>query len=196
MSNVTELYPVQGGRPSAPLQPWERDARPGHDTGPAWEAFVIFRDMGPTRKVERVAEQLGKRASGLSRWTTRDDWWARAAAYDRYQDAKARDKLDSMKYRVLERLAMIARRGEAVLLEALAQTDPSTLSPQDIAAFARTFVELERSVYFPKEAPDANLTAAVNIIMDPNVLSPATATMDSWQHPPAPPQEWIDAEEA
>lgn len=87
---------------------WERQAG---ESDKAFEAFVVFRDLGPTRSLADVCRNrtgrvpkgyqkgTGNRAKGLSaikRWSTKYQWVARATAYDANQDAirqAARDKV-------------------------------------------------------------------------------------------------------
>lgn len=63
----------------AKLQPWDR--RPD-ESGPAFEAFALYRDAGPGRTVATVASECHKGVSILNRWSQRHDWVDRAAAYD------------------------------------------------------------------------------------------------------------------
>jgi hypothetical protein len=59
--------------------PWER--RPG-ELARAYEAFRIYRDVGPTRKVEPMAETFGVATKTVTRWSSQYHWLERAAAWD------------------------------------------------------------------------------------------------------------------
>lgn len=61
------------------LQAWDRRAA---ESAKAFEAFVVYRDGGATRSVERVAETLQKDHTFLRKWSARHEWVSRAAAYD------------------------------------------------------------------------------------------------------------------
>lgn len=61
------------------LKPWDR--QPG-ETSKAYEAFSIYRDMGPKRNVRSVAEALGKSGTLITGWSGKYGWVARAAAWD------------------------------------------------------------------------------------------------------------------
>ena len=58
---------------------WER--QPG-ESGPAFEAFAAYRDMGEKRTISAVARQLNKSGTLCHRWKLKYDWRARADAYD------------------------------------------------------------------------------------------------------------------
>lgn len=63
----------------AELDPWDR--QPG-ETSKAYEAFSIYRDMGAQRTVRGTAEHLNKSLQLIAGWSGKNDWVARAAAWD------------------------------------------------------------------------------------------------------------------
>lgn len=71
-------------------KPWQRRTKPtaGYksESSVAFEAFKIYRDLGPGRSHPRVAELLGKHVSLISGWSRRHSWIARAAEFDAEQD--------------------------------------------------------------------------------------------------------------
>lgn len=80
----------------AELDPWDR--QPG-ETSKAYEAFSIYRDMGANRTVRGTAEALTKSEQLIKGWSGKNNWVARAAAFDSipgkavaeaYQDMAAR----------------------------------------------------------------------------------------------------------
>lgn len=63
---------------------WER--QPG-ESAQAFDAFRIYRDLGPDgRSTAKVAQACGKNVSLINRWSSRNLWQARVAAYDAEQD--------------------------------------------------------------------------------------------------------------
>jgi hypothetical protein len=73
--------------PDKPL-PWERQPE---ESDPAWEAFVIYRDMlviehdgaiSGRRSIREVARREGKAASLMDKWSVRHKWRLRVEAYD------------------------------------------------------------------------------------------------------------------
>jgi len=63
----------------AELDPWDR--QPG-ETSKAYEAFSIYRDMGANRTVRGTAEALTKSEQLIKGWSGKNNWVARAAAFD------------------------------------------------------------------------------------------------------------------
>jgi hypothetical protein len=66
---------------------WERDPR---ESPKAFQAFALYRDLGPDRTLRRVADQLGKSLSLIERWSSAWAWRDRVQAYDAYLDRKMR----------------------------------------------------------------------------------------------------------
>lgn len=60
-------------------RPWERKKG---ESEQAYEAFDLYLKMGTERGVYKVASQLGKSGTLISRWSVRWDWSERARAYD------------------------------------------------------------------------------------------------------------------
>jgi hypothetical protein len=62
--------------------PWEREAK---ESAKAFEAFSAYRDMGPVRSINNVAERLGKHSSLISGWSSKHSWVKRVRAWDDHQ---------------------------------------------------------------------------------------------------------------
>lgn len=58
-----------------PARPW--NMRPD-ETAKAYQAFEVYRDMGPERSLERVGKALAKTRQALDGWSQRFEWTARA----------------------------------------------------------------------------------------------------------------------
>src|SRR5215211_3673678 len=63
---------------------WEQ--QPG-ESARAYEAFALYRDMGPDRSLAKVAQMLGKSKTLLSRWSSEHAW------VDRVKALEARDEM-------------------------------------------------------------------------------------------------------
>jgi len=66
--------------------------QPG-ETGPAWAAFILYRDMGPSRSHVRTTEALGRPpgyVGMLTKWSRINGWVERVNAWDSHQDDVAR----------------------------------------------------------------------------------------------------------
>jgi len=73
-----------------PEHPWER--RPV-ESSEAFAAFVLYRDLGPSRKLAEV--QRMRQASGrtqLERWSSWHEWVARCSAWDAECDRNQRER--------------------------------------------------------------------------------------------------------
>jgi len=56
------------------------------ETTPAWEAFRLYRDLGPRRSLRIASSEVGKSLGLLSRWSSRHKWVERCAAWDLEQE--------------------------------------------------------------------------------------------------------------
>lgn len=120
---------------------WER--QPG-ESGPAFEAFAAYRDMGEKRTISAVAKQLNKSGTLCHRWKLRYDWRARADAYDASIAEEARREAISKRKEMQKRHIKISMQLQAKALEALKSMQPAEMTPKDIKEFLRLATELER----------------------------------------------------
>jgi hypothetical protein len=99
------------------------------ESGPAYEAFRVFLELGPGRSVAEVVRRLGKRESLIWRWVTRHDWRHRAWLWDAHrageEEAAVRDQREAV---LRDRLADLDRMGRACLafFRTLIRRDPET----------------------------------------------------------------------
>lgn len=73
--------------------PWTR--RDG-ESGPAYEGFKTYLELGPNRSIVKVADALGKARQTIEGWSSRHGWVERVRAYDRYTETAASDGLIHM----------------------------------------------------------------------------------------------------
>ncbi len=122
-------------------KPWEQ--QPG-ESGPAFEAFSTYRDLGPGRTVSAVVEKLQKSDSLLRRWKNRWDWRQRATAYDASIAEEARRKVVKDRRDMESRHIGIAMQLQKKALEALSVLEAEEMTPKDIKEFIKMATELER----------------------------------------------------
>jgi hypothetical protein len=86
---MQQLDPDEGER-----APWDRQPAEGSK---AYAAFLRYRELGPDRSIPKVCQQYAEYARSialLKRWSVRNHWLARAAAWDldqrRHRDAALR----------------------------------------------------------------------------------------------------------
>lgn len=79
---------------------WERQPK---ESAQAWEAFVIYRDLGYRRSTAKVARRLGKSTTLIEGWCARWNWVARSDAYlEHLDEANRREREEGI--RVLHEL--------------------------------------------------------------------------------------------
>lgn len=164
--NRTKPYPLTPGR-----NPWERQKR---ETGPAWEAFTVYRTMGATRTLIAVSRELGKHETLIQRWGKVWRWNERVDLWDREQMARleddAADSLAEMKARHREQAkalqgiglakfaAFVDKQGE-ILTDKLAE-----VSITEARRLVDVGVRMERQTYGEKLDDDAE--GEVESLMD------------------------------
>jgi hypothetical protein len=115
------------------------------ESSKAFQAFVLWRDMGDTRSYPAVARKLSKSRTLIKRWGSKFRWQERLREHLQYQDA---ERLDSQRKAIEE---MNSRHINASilfqdkLLERLKSIDISTLAPRDLVRMYEVAVAVERS---------------------------------------------------
>lgn len=129
----------------ANMYPWERLENEG--TKP-YEAFAIYRDMGRERGIRKVAAELGKSETLISRWSGKFDWVKRAAAWDDEQDRIAREiaqKEQAEEIRKMrKRHSELAKKMMDKAEEALAAIPQGDIKAADISRMVDVASKLER----------------------------------------------------
>ena len=141
-------------------KPFER--QPG-ETGKAWKAFLIYRDLGVDRTLRRTAEIYHERNGlqsktetverNLQEWSRKQGWRVRVEEYDRELD-KARQREAFRQVRIMRNrhisLAQSVQELAAVELKkwlkrATDAEDISVVAVVDILKAMKTGVEVERA---------------------------------------------------
>jgi hypothetical protein len=65
------------------MKSYEQHSKEGPE---AYHAFTIYRDMGVERSTAKVGQKLGKSKALMDRWSSKNQWVERVAAYDVDQD--------------------------------------------------------------------------------------------------------------
>lgn len=128
---------------------WERLK---NETDPAWEAFVLYRDMGVQRTRKAVGKHLGKHVQGLQLWASEFKWVERARAWDAEKDkVRLKGELsaieDMRKRQVQLALTMQQIAGQELLKMAKAARDKGeqmTLDPDVVLKLVKEGTTLER----------------------------------------------------
>lgn len=123
------------------VEVWER--QPG-ESGPAYVAFCVYRDMGPTRTLRRVRDLHGKSWQTLSGWSKKHAWVTRTQAFDREQDRLWRIELADARRRMAERHAKLAEAAERKVARWLRDADPSKFTTGDATRLMDVAIKTSR----------------------------------------------------
>lgn len=114
------------------------------ETPKAWQAFVVYRDMGYKRSIAKAAREIGITPSLAERWSTKYGWVARVQAYDDYIERLKREKQGKGLLEMEERQAREAMLLQQKGLEMLKQLEPDTASWSDAVKLIIEGAKLER----------------------------------------------------
>lgn len=120
---------------------WERQEG---ESGQAWEAFSLYRDLGEKRTVTEVVRQLQKSRSLIDRWKVRWYWEKRVLAYDNYLSKEALAEAVKEKREMSKRHLSISAHLQKFAMDALKEKTASDASVKDIKEVLKLAVELER----------------------------------------------------
>lgn len=120
---------------------WDRQP---DETAKAFEAFCVYRDLGPGRSIPQVGQKLGKSEGTLEPWSSKYEWVKRATAWDAEQDRRAREAQIKEIVAMRKRHAKIAAKALEKVSAALECVDPENVSNSDIARLMDVASKLER----------------------------------------------------
>jgi hypothetical protein len=117
--------------------PWLRHYSCG-ETSRAYEAFSVYRELGPSRTLGRAAEQLRPQSTPqrLARWSEEWAWRRRADAWDNEQERLRAEQMAERRREANETIhqlgvSMLVRVGQR--LQALNEQEARLLSVPDLA---------------------------------------------------------------
>lgn len=123
------------------ILPWDRQHS---EPEKAYGYFVLYRDLGRTRTVAKVATEVNKSRDYLHKLATVWKWVQRAQAWDREEDRLYVEGLAEQRRDMAKRHARIASALQAKLVTRLQNLDPSKLSPGDVARWLEVATRVER----------------------------------------------------
>ena len=125
----------------AALEPWERQPE---ETAKAFEAFAVYRDMGIERSIRKVGQHLGKSATQIAEWSSKNNWVERCAAWDTEQDRIARREQAKAIKAMRNRHAGIAKALIVKAGRALNRIPDDEIKASDISRMVEVASKLER----------------------------------------------------
>lgn len=121
-------------------KPWERQQ--GESTQ-AFEAFDLYCKMGTERSIRKVAQELGKSSTLMSRWSSAWSWQSRSREYDnelkRREFAEAQKAQKKMQERQIQTAMLLQKKA----VQALDKLQVEDLAPKDILRFISEGAKLE-----------------------------------------------------
>lgn len=124
-----------------PPEPWERQKG---ETSRAYEAFGIYRDMGPGRSINKTAQKLSKNRTTIADWSVKYEWVKRTAAWDAEQDRIARQsQIDEIK-KMRKRHTDLATAMLVKSAKALQRIPEDEIKATDISRMVDVASKLER----------------------------------------------------
>lgn len=122
-------------------KPWERQTG---ESEKAFEAFVVYRDLGCDRSISKVVQKLNKSHALIARWSGQWNWSERVRLYDNELEKQAFDEAVKERRAMSERHIKIAMQMQKKALEALQLLSVKDMSPRDIKDYIKTATEIER----------------------------------------------------
>ena len=126
---------------SSDAKPWERQ---DGESAKAYQAFCKYLDMGEKRSIRAVAQQLGKSATLMARWSSTWHWPDRVAEYEADLRRLAYKKAQNDAEKMAKRHINIALRMQEKALAALSATKPEYIQVRDMITLLREATKLER----------------------------------------------------
>lgn len=126
---------------SSDAKPWERQ---DGESAKAYQAFCKYLDMGEKRSIRAVAQQLGKSATLMARWSSTWHWPDRVAEYEADLRRLAYKKAQNDAEKMAKRHINIALKMQEKALAALNATKPEYIQVRDMITLLREATKLER----------------------------------------------------
>ena len=134
-----------------------------HESAKQYEYFKTFLDLGALRTIPKVQQKCSKSASYLSKLSIRNDWLARADAYDRYIDEITRkENIEAIKksnkenIQLAQAIKFVVGKKAKVLIDKIKAAGDDTKSLDEVIneipwnvlpQLTNTAVDIERKAY-------------------------------------------------
>jgi hypothetical protein len=123
------------------IEPWERQQG---ETAKAYEAFVIYRDMGLERSLAKVGRRLGISTKYIERLSKRWRWRERTRAFDgRIERVQTEDAIEAAEKANRRHIAE-SQQMQGAVLKFLKEFDPQKLKAADVPVWMKAAIDIER----------------------------------------------------
>jgi hypothetical protein len=113
------------------------------ESGPAFQAFRSYRELGSARSTRRVAQELGKSKALVQRWSSRWRWQERIHAWEDEQDRRRESDLRAVE-EMARRHATIACAAQERVVERLAALTADDLAAMSFGELVKAFATAVR----------------------------------------------------
>lgn len=122
---------------------WERMPE---ETSKQFEAFSIFRDIGPSRSISGVANLWSESGatSRLREWARKNKWHQRVIDYDEHMDRIMVVSHEEEIKKMVVRHAREAKLFQSKVHDRLENINPDELKPHELIKWYETAVKIER----------------------------------------------------
>lgn len=122
-------------------QPWERQKG---ESAQAFEAFFLYLEMGASRSLRAVSQELGKSKTLIDRWSRTYKWVERCRAWDNHLQYEAKKAAITEVRNMTKRHVTMAQRIQNAAMLALKELGSDMINPKNFAAIVKLATELER----------------------------------------------------
>lgn len=122
-------------------QPWERQKG---ESAQAFEAFLVYLQMGPKRTITAVGKRLVKSRNLIDRWKERWNWPERVRAWDNHLQQEAKKAAITEVRNMTRRHITMAQQIQNAAMLALKELGSDMVNPKNFAAIVKLATELER----------------------------------------------------
>ena len=156
-------------------QPWERQKG---ESAQAFEAFFLYLEMGASRSLRAVSQELGKSKTLIDRWSRTYKWVERCRAWDNHIQHEAKKAAITEVRNMTKRHVTMAQQIQNAAMLALKELGSDMVNPKNFAAIVKLATELERQNL---EAEVAAVSEDISSTQDDGPSTLADAINEAWR---------------
>lgn len=156
-------------------QPWERQKG---ESAQAFEAFFLYLEMGASRSIRAVSQELGKSKTLIDRWSRTYKWVERCRAWDNHIQHEAKKAAITEVRNMTKRHVTMAQQIQNAAMLALKELGSDMVNPKNFAAIVKLATELERQNL---EAEVAAVSEDITSTQDDGPSTLADAINEAWR---------------